>query len=340
MGVAPSEVDRISGTKVHQQLTKEGFVPLPVVDGQARVGRRANQECLYLSDSGCSIHSEAGAAAKPSVCRLFPFSLINTPDGYYVSLSFSCPSVMAGMGRQATEHLQELTEIVADSPYFTASNPVPDGLVTVMEGERIAWKDYLELEERILDGLSMESPIQDLLALACMQVCGQGGTANQVYQEARRIMPYFVANTISIMELPDSYEEREEVVEALLTGGCFSGLLGHRMPPLEDLWSLNRQLTRQLVNRYVQNKIWGKKLTSGPTVVARILMLAVAIAILLHYARAKRADHGDPTYDVKDLEWSFDLIEANLFTHSTDLLQTFLQFERSLVAYKKVFEAA
>ena len=66
------------------------------MDDEFELARADDGSCYFLKDGLCGIHAEQGLTAKPSVCQLYPLSLVATPDGYYVSLAFTCPAVISG----------------------------------------------------------------------------------------------------------------------------------------------------------------------------------------------------------------------------------------------------
>ncbi|MGC8841419.1 MAG: YkgJ family cysteine cluster protein [Candidatus Sumerlaeaceae bacterium] len=75
----------------------------------ATLARRASGECVFLTrDKKCAIHMMLGESAKPQVCRDFPYIFRRTPAGIFVGLSYSCPSVRAGMGTLLSEQLPQL----------------------------------------------------------------------------------------------------------------------------------------------------------------------------------------------------------------------------------------
>ena len=68
----------------------EKFVPLafPLPSGERLTfARNPAGSCVFLtSDTRCSIHRHLGAAAKPQVCREFPYHFVETPDGVAVGV--------------------------------------------------------------------------------------------------------------------------------------------------------------------------------------------------------------------------------------------------------------
>jgi len=90
----------------------EKFVPLkfPLASGeQLTFARNAAGSCVFLTpDARCSIHRHLGAAAKPQVCREFPYHFVETPDGVAVGVSFACTAVRGHHGAQLHEQREAI----------------------------------------------------------------------------------------------------------------------------------------------------------------------------------------------------------------------------------------
>ena len=109
---------------------------MPVVVRQSwwrkgcRLATTRRNQCVFLTaEKRCRIHELYGEAAKPLLCRLFPFQL--TPlDGYAnATLRRHCPAAAADLGRTMEEHLpavRELAEKRASDPQ--PSLPPPNAL--------------------------------------------------------------------------------------------------------------------------------------------------------------------------------------------------------------------
>ena len=330
--VEEEKIPGIKATQAYQNLERQGYVPLPVVDGQRQVGRKSDGACQFLGESGCQIHSELDGFKKPSVCQLFPFNLVNTPDGYFVSLSHSCPAVLAGTGNVVSAQLEDLQRTVSESPYFSDNDESVKKEVTLTEDKVISWEDYCELEQAMLASIGTVDPVRDIVKLAASMI--GAGIAN----EALEFMPFFAANTISVLERPDDHDERQIFASELLNGEIHSNLLGRpidsfRICEPKDL------MTKQILVRYIKSIIWGKRLVTGPTVVTRLLMLATSLSIVLFYLEQKLSIE-DSHFDFDALEWAFDLVESSIYTHSEDMQPLFLEYERALVSMARVEEAA
>ncbi len=91
----------------------------PPADGQPGFFDLAKVEgtkCLFLDTDGlCIIHKELGEAAKPRMCRQFPFISSRTRVDHRISANFGCPSVQANRGRLLTEQVDDIAQVVSAS---------------------------------------------------------------------------------------------------------------------------------------------------------------------------------------------------------------------------------
>jgi hypothetical protein len=75
-----------------ERLAAELGVPRPLSNGALR--RNMGRCCLWSPEGGCALHAAYGAAAKPAVCRQFPF----VRAGERIDLDPACPHHLAGEG--------------------------------------------------------------------------------------------------------------------------------------------------------------------------------------------------------------------------------------------------
>lgn len=68
--------------------------------------KRPDGRCQFLNDSVCSVH-EIG---KPAMCRLFPYSFMDCPDGVYLGLSFASTGVLQNSGALLADQQETLQE--------------------------------------------------------------------------------------------------------------------------------------------------------------------------------------------------------------------------------------
>lgn len=344
ISVTEREANLIAETSAYQDLEKQGFVPLPVAQESRQVGRRDNGVCLFHSDDGCNVHREVGLDSKPQPCQIYPFSLIRTPDGFFVSLSFSCPAVVAGRGETLTESLQDLTRMATTLPTLKESRA--SATLTLSEGFRIPWEQYLELEQEIFQTLRMVDPIRELVTLAVrFGILHEGKTrlsasdieiSATLAEEAMQLLPLFAAQAIATAENMDDPHERVEFVDALSRGDRpTSNLFEVSLPPFE-LRQTGSVLAKDALARHLRGVVFGKKLLVGPTLVARLLMVATSVAVFNYYLEALIAiSGGSLAAEGRCLEWAFEVVEINLLTHSQEMAELFLQFERCLTEFRQ-----
>ena len=127
----------------------------PIVDspwspGESIMRLENGHCCMQQADGLCAIHAACGYAAKPPLCRDFPFKFIQTPAGTYVGLSFACTAVLRNAGPPVEERRAELaTAEVSRHSRRVAHDPV--ALNTYIP---LAWEQYAAIEadlERLLD---------------------------------------------------------------------------------------------------------------------------------------------------------------------------------------------
>ena len=110
-----------------------------------RLAKRSDGSCVFLtSDNRCVIHREHGAAAKPLICRMFPFQLVPLEGFAYVTLRRFCPSAAAGKGRTLDVHRDTIRELAEESQ---AAKPTRPPAVT--RRDRCSWRHTLWVVEAI-----------------------------------------------------------------------------------------------------------------------------------------------------------------------------------------------
>jgi Fe-S-cluster containining protein len=118
--------------------------------------------CIFLDDDNlCAIHKELGLDAKPAMCKQFPYSLTDTPEGVVVSLDFACPTVVADDGAPIESHaadvnarIKDWAEIGAHPRLGMAGSTLGQmPRVEARKGVPLAWSDYLALEHALLSVL-------------------------------------------------------------------------------------------------------------------------------------------------------------------------------------------
>ncbi|HXD97157.1 MAG TPA: YkgJ family cysteine cluster protein [Candidatus Acidoferrum sp.] len=152
----------------------EAFVPLPfpLASGErVTFARRASGACVFLTeDTRCAIHRHLGAAAKPQVCREFPYHFVQTPDGVAVGVSFACTAVRAHHGATLPAQRDEVRAVLAGS---TRVERLPRAL-TLFGSVDIGWEEYRPIEAGLLELLAPGErafPVALLAGSALLSLC-------------------------------------------------------------------------------------------------------------------------------------------------------------------------
>ena len=73
------------------------------------LARRPDGACVFLTeDDACALHRHFGEAAKPLMCRMYPFTFHRVGESVAVDLAFSCRSVGEQRGDLGALHTEEL----------------------------------------------------------------------------------------------------------------------------------------------------------------------------------------------------------------------------------------
>ncbi len=162
------------------------FQPLPFTlpgGERATFARRPDGACVFLEpDERCGIHTRLGAAAKPQVCREFPYSFVETPDGVAVGLSFACTAVRAHQGLPLAAQQAEIREVLAGS---TRVRRLPDPVVLYSSVD-ISWAQYRCIERALLALLSHDECALPTALLAGSVLISLCVGLTQVEARARR----------------------------------------------------------------------------------------------------------------------------------------------------------
>ncbi len=108
-----------------------------------RLAHGSDGGCVFLNDDGlCRIHAKFGEAAKPLACRIYPYALHPAGKKVTVSLRFSCPSVVANLGKPVSENRDELKKIERLVVPENADKVPPP---RISKNEQLDWPDTLKL---------------------------------------------------------------------------------------------------------------------------------------------------------------------------------------------------
>lgn len=115
--------------------------------------KRDDGRCSYLVDDGCSLHN----VAKPSMCQLFPYTFMDTPDGTYVGLSFASTGVLGNSGKLLEDQPDELQNMLAlfRDLFPELKEKTTEGFnnLQLIEGLAITFEQYKVLERPVLADL-------------------------------------------------------------------------------------------------------------------------------------------------------------------------------------------
>ena len=349
--VSAAKFDSLSQTQSYQNYKRAGYEPLPLAQGSYQIGRDPEGLCYFQQDDGgCEIHAEHGLDAKPHICQIYPYEFVKTPDGLFVSLAFSCPAVLAGVGESISREDEYLRSLLTDYPHDLPEVMGRDDEVLVSEGYHITWAEYSKLEIQLLSCLDPKDPVLSLLGAAC-HLAGQVRSGepltlagalttemNALLTEICEVYPFFCGNAIGLMEKKSEGADFENFLSSLLEGGdlAFSKRLQSKLPTFERKKPEN-DILKEVLARFVANFILGKRLLSGLTLISNSLLLATSIGVLLYYFELKSKRSGSLHFSFEDLEWAFDLIEGDLVTHNQGFKPAMLQYERALGSYAGVF---
>jgi Fe-S-cluster containining protein len=150
------------------------FVPLPFpLPGGERLtfARRGDGRCVFLTeDTRCGIHRHLGAAAKPQICREFPYHFVQTPDGVAVGVSFACTAVRAHHGATLRAQQDEVRTVLSGS---TRVERLPEPL-TLFGSIEVGWEQYRPIEAALLELLGRPGwplPVGLLAGSALLSLC-------------------------------------------------------------------------------------------------------------------------------------------------------------------------
>lgn len=323
-------VAAIAASQSVRRVEKEGFLPLVVLpDGSAATGRRPDGGCVFLDENSlCSLHGELGREQKPLACQLFPYSLTATPDGYFASLSFACPSVVAGHGGDLASNRQELQGLLAARG---SAGPLPHQ-VELWPGQGVAWSDYLRLEQELLAQFDPRDPVVSLLDLAA----GLARSPERLISLRREdpfeesVLAMICASVIALWELPDSPELRQSFSQAVLGGEPLASERHGMALPVFDFGPTPSPLLVPIFERYFQNAVLGKTLLAAP-LLQRLLALACGYALVVYYGEAFRQAGGGGEWNLELASRAFELVEGDLVTHTASADELFAVFASTLL---------
>ena len=322
----------------------QGYRPLKVVGERLALSKAPDNTCVFLdSDNLCDLHGELGARAKPIVCQTYPYLFIETPDGVYTALSYACPAVLEQHGDWVEQERESLTSLLNTRWDDLPQAPSIGQRIEVCRGQSISWSEYRELEPRLLDAFSPQDPVCSLLRIA-VNLLVTTSSQHQAFPLPAlnlektpnlggfdlQLLAMVSCNLMAVTEddITDP-KERAELGSLLWNGGAYhstklnANLSGfHLMKP-------QHQELAEVVERYVQQAVLGKRLLLG-TVVSRLLALACGISVLLFYQQALELQEASGAFSWSAMDRAFTLVESELLSHTRSFDGFFQEFEEAL----------
>ena len=335
--IEPEVEDGIRNSQFHGQRAREGYVPLEIEDsGRVVAHRQNNGNCMFLKeDLLCGLHSELGSTGKPVGCQIYPYRAVRTPSGTFFSMSFACPPVVAALDTDVEANRADLTAILARFPDIAGEV----GWVNLTGEHGIPWEGYLELEPCLLQSYLPDFPMDSVLLMAA-SLAGDAVKERESWKDGMGLSPLdlpllrdllmdYLCAVISIVENETDHAARADYGRALSSGQRLPSVYFDGTLPELDL---NRTLppwALEHCHRYFHNVVIGKAIL-GPSIVSRLLAMAVGYAMLALYAEGLHQASGEPELSLQSWTKAFEIVEADAVSHSTSMVPFFEDFEGTL----------
>jgi hypothetical protein len=282
-------------------LEKEGFIPLQVIgEDDYSLSHREDGVCHFYQDDLCELHRSHGISHKPVVCQLYPFTLVSTPQGLFVSLLYSCPAVVAGTGADAAEHREALTQLFELHEGRVPQIPAPKSQIPVTAQTTITWPKYTELEQQFIKLVDGSDPVGSLLKMVELALPSAENS-----------------------ELPNQLVEVAQVVRTNLLADDHENTEFRVLKPTTTI-------ERDCIRRFLVHQIHGKLLIVGPTLVSQLLIYAVGMAIFLDVLEQRKMRSQVLHFSFDHLYDAFELLEEQLLSQSNEYEKQFLDWEKRL----------
>ncbi len=347
--------DTITESRLYAQKVRAGFTPLVVTEERVVLARDDDGSCVFLNKNyRCELHAELGPARKPLVCRTYPFLLTDTPRGVFAAVSFACPAILSNDGASVENERVGLEMLLRQAPGQAAPSCDMDERVEVLDGLFVTWAEYERLEGSVLAAFDPEHPTDSLLNIALAITfwerqgdrlivplsSGQAGSSTSQPVDSlgslvRDLTCMVSSNLIAMLEEIESVEERSRVGSRLWNQDVYFSNRFQRAFPSFSIRSSPSQSVTNLLERYFNNLIFGKRLLAGGTVVSRLLGTACGLAMLFFYMEAFSDDDSDSEPSSEVIDRAFTLVESELLSHTHSFDGFFREFERALESLRK-----
>jgi len=210
-----------------------------------RVAHRPDGNCVFLTpEKLCRIHQEYGEAAKPTLCRMYPFQLVPMDDVAFLTLRRSCPSAAMDQGRNIKEYLSSVRALAEQGKKAAEGVPPP----SIARGYRHPWHDVhrvFDVFERFLID-ERYPPVRRLVHglhfCDLLEMCRLGGMTGAKLQELLDML-----EDAAVDEASETFRDRK-TPRRLASGVFRQTVLEHlRLHPTvrpEKTWAERMRLIR------------------------------------------------------------------------------------------------
>ncbi len=262
-----------------------------------------NGSCIFLSDDRrCIIHSDYGGDRKPSICRLFPYQFIATPNGIAVSLQMECRGFTeARVGTPLKDQEEELRGLLKLVPQLRSVRPV----ILLDDKQPLPYPEYERLEDAIHQAIDAQpdNPAAALLKIRAL-VESERGRNPDIEPEPEAIAAY-TAELRELMQtlgdtaraLEEEYGRADETV--VVHTGSLPVFAQATDLFLAEIRRIGRPLEsadqRSLFRETMHHQLMSKELTTARTLRLGLAQMnfrwLMAKAIMIDRARAVKRRH-------------------------------------------------
>ncbi len=117
--------------------------------------RPSDGGCVFLDEKKlCRIHARFGEPAKPLACQIYPYAFHPAGKKVTIGLRFSCPSVVANLGRAVTQQRSDLLRLAGQVVPGNVEQARPPA---ISPNETIPWPDFHRVVAALDDSFADES---------------------------------------------------------------------------------------------------------------------------------------------------------------------------------------
>ncbi|MEW6557180.1 MAG: flagellin lysine-N-methylase [Elusimicrobiota bacterium] len=304
-----------------------------------------DSRCIFLDDDNyCLIHKKLGFDAKSTICKMYPFKFVKTPEGIIVRLSFVCPSVIKDTGVQLENQISEIEKLATLQPDWIRKI---DETVVVDSDIKISYNDYKKIENVIFELLrarhdyetSLKAPAKFLRALS--ESLKKKESLNDILQKTDKEIFFRKKENVS--------KEKQKLYLALFVGYEFVGRakenllkkyanllkLVFRTGSLklnnekfklseiaETYFDIDNENIQNTIKRFIEHLLFSKwhllsSAVSTPNLVSGYSLLLVVYALVKWWSRAFALIRKSAVVELCDVEKAITFVELNYTGHIT-----------------------